>query len=71
MTKDCVDCGLAGCGLAFANSRFRGFGPPSIVVLVCEFGICAKNGAKRSPLESSGDQVRGLSWARAVPGSNA
>eukprot|EP00969_Alexandrium_andersonii_P244844 10818767-Alexandrium_andersonii.AAC.1 len=28
MAKECADCGLADCGLEFANSRFRDLGPP-------------------------------------------
>eukprot|EP00969_Alexandrium_andersonii_P090523 3996580-Alexandrium_andersonii.AAC.1 len=43
IAKDSADCGLADCGLEFANSRPR---TPSIHIFVGRFGSCARDGAE-------------------------
>eukprot|EP00969_Alexandrium_andersonii_P261533 11562142-Alexandrium_andersonii.AAC.2 len=60
--KDCADCGSADCGLRPRTPRSPLSSPDS---------ESARRTAQNAPLGSFGDQFRGRSLARAVPGSNA
>eukprot|EP00969_Alexandrium_andersonii_P036211 1586369-Alexandrium_andersonii.AAC.1 len=63
--RDCADCGLADCGLEPATPRFRDLGPPQDSLSLADSDSARK--AQNAPLGSLGGQVRGRSWARAVP----